>query len=132
MYDYAKKQLFYLNHYNNYNDLGIDYYTTSTPTNYVSFSGSIALESSGAFYLEVYKIGKLVHFVMQVKIANSNDGTWKVKINKYPIKNTCQIFSAFKGTGTYVPCYGDKYGYIINQGGTGKYQIIMGGVYITT
>ena len=67
--------------------LGIDYYTTSTPTNYVSFSGSIALESSGAFYLEVYKIGKLVHFVMQVKIANSNDGAWKVKINKYPIKN---------------------------------------------
>ena len=117
---------------NYYNDLGIDYYTTSTPTNYVSFSGSIALESSGAFYLEVYKIGKLVHFVMQVKIANSNAGSWKVKINKYPIKNTCQIFSAFKGTGSYIPCYGDKNGYIINQGGTGKYQIIMGGEYITT
>ena len=113
-------------------DLGIDYYTTSTPTNYVSFSGSIALESSNAFYLEVYKIGKLVHFVMQVKISNSNAGAWKVKINKYPIKNTCQIFSAFKGTGSYVPCYGDKDGYIINQAGTGKYQIIMGGVYITT
>ena len=69
---------------------------------------------------------------MQVKIAISNDGAWKVKINKYPIKHTCQIFSAFKGTGNYVPCYGDKNGYIIKQGGTGKYQIIIGGAYITT
>ena len=69
---------------------------------------------------------------MQVKIANSNDGAWKVKINKYPIKNTCQIFSAFKGTGNYVPCYGDKIGLFIIQGVTCKYQIIIGGAYITT
>lgn len=110
--------------------LDIDYYTSTTPTNYVTFSGSIALES---FYLEVYKIGKLVYFIMQVAIANSNDRSWKVKINKYPMKQTaCHIFSAFKDTGTYIPCYGDKDGYIVNQGGTGKYAIVMGGEYITT
>lgn len=112
--------------------LDIDYYTSTIPTNYVTFSGSIALESSNAFYLEVYKIGKLVYFVIRCKIANSNDGAWRVKINKYPMKQTtCHAFSAFKGTGSYVPCYSDSNGYIVNQGGTGKYTIVMSGVYVT-
>lgn len=110
--------------------LGIDYYTSTTPTNYVSFTGSIALEDG--FYLEVYKIGKIVYFTIRVKIANSNDGAWRVKINKYPMKQTtCHAFSAFKGTGSYVPCYSDSNGYIVNQGGTGKYAIVMSGEYIT-
>lgn len=114
----------------NVDNLDIDYYTSTTPANYVSFSGSIALEDG--FYLEVYKIGKIVCFTMRVKIANSNDGAWKVKINKYPMKQTtCHAFSAFKGTGSYVPCYSDSNGYIVNQGGTGKYTIVMSGEYIT-
>lgn len=82
--------------------------------------------------MEVYKIGKLVHFVIQVRIANSNDGAWRIKINKYPIRNTSHVFSAFKGTGAYIPCYSDSNGYIVNQGGTGKYTIVMSGVYVTT
>ncbi|WP_448754816.1 hypothetical protein [Agathobacter sp.] len=114
----------------NVDNLGIDYYTSTKTTNYVSFSGSIALEDG--FYLEVYKIGKIVCFTMRVKIANSNDGAWRVKINKYPMKQTtCHAFSAFKGTGSYVPCYSDSNGYIVNQGGTGKYTIVMSGEYIT-
>ena len=114
----------------NVDNLGIHYYTSTTPTNCVSFSGSIALEDG--FYLEVYKIGKIVYFTMRVKIANSNDGAWRVKINKYPMKQTtCHAFSAFKGTGSYVPCYSDSNGYIVNQGGTGKYAIVMSGEYIT-
>lgn len=113
--------------------LDIDYYTSTIPTNYVTFSGSIVLESSNAFYLEVYKIGKLVYFVIRCKIANSSDGAWRVKINKYPMKQTtCHAFSAFKGTGSYVPCYSDSNGYIVNQGGTGKYAIVMSGEYVTT
>lgn len=115
----------------NVDNLDIDYYTSTTPINYVSFSGSIALEDG--FYLEVYKIGKIVYFTIRVKIANSNDGAWRVKINKYPMKQTiCHTFSAFKGTGTYVPCYSDSNGYIVNQGGTGKYVIFMSGEYTTT
>lgn len=116
----------------NVDNLGIDYYIATTPGNYVSFSGSIALQNNG-FYMEVYKIGKLVYFVMRVTIANSNDGAWKVKIDKYPMKQTtCHAFSAFKGTGSYVPCYSDSNGYIVNQGGTGKYTIVMSGEYVTT
>lgn len=117
---------------NNIDDLGIDYYTSTTPINYVSFTGSITLESSNAFHLEVYKIGKLVYFVMQVRIANSNDGAWRVKINKYPIKTATHAFTAFKGTGSYIPCYSDSNGYIVNQGGTGNYSIVMSGEYVTT
>lgn len=116
----------------NVDNLGIDYYIATTPGNYVSLSGSIALQNNG-FYMEVYKIGKLVYFVMRVAIANSNDGAWKVKIDKYPMKQTtCHVFSAFKDTGTYVPCYSDSNGYIVNQGGTGKYTIVMSGEYVTT
>lgn len=90
------------------------------------------MESSSGFYLEVYKIGKFVYFVMRVKIANSNDEAWRVKINKYPMKQTtCHCFSVFKGTGTYIPCYSNGDGYIVNQGGTGKYTIVMSGEYIT-
>lgn len=114
----------------NIDNLGIDYYISTTPTNYVSFSGSIALEDG--FYLEVYKIGKIVYFTIRVRIANSNDGAWRIKINKYPMKQTtCHVFSAFKGTGSYVPCYSDSNGYIVNQGGTGKYSIVMSGEYVT-
>lgn len=115
----------------NIDNLGIDYYTSTTPINYVSFSGSISLEDG--FYLKVYKIGKIVYFTIRVKIANSNDGAWRIKINKYPMKQTtCHAFSAFKGTGSYVPCYSDSNGYIVNQGGTGKYAIVMSGEYVTT
>lgn len=42
--------------------------------------------------MEVYKIGKLVYFVMQIKIANSNDGAWRIKINKYPMEKIVVIF----------------------------------------
>lgn len=90
------------------------------------------MESSNGFYLEVYKIGKFVYFVMRAKIANSNEGAWRVKINKYHMKQTiCHCFRAFKDTGTYIPCYSDSDGYIVNQGGTGKYTIVMSGEYIT-
>lgn len=82
--------------------------------------------------MEVYKIGKIVYFTIRVRIANSNDGAWRIKINKYPMKQTtCHVFSAFKGTGSYVPCYSDSNGYIVNQGGTGKYSIVMSGEYVT-
>lgn len=84
------------------------------------------------FYLEVYKIGKIVHFVMRVVIANSNDGAWRVKITKFPMyQTTCHVFRAFKSTGTYVPCYSDGNGYIVNQGGVGAYTIVMSGEYTT-
>lgn len=69
---------------------------------------------------------------MKVVIANSNDSAWKVKINKYPMyQTTCHVFRAFKDTGTYIPCYSDANGYIVNQGGTGAYTIVMSGEYTT-
>lgn len=109
--------------------MGIDYYTTTAYTNYATFNGSL---STNAFYMEVYKIGRLVNFVIKVGIENSNDAAWKIKINKYPMLQTaCHCFSAFKGTGTAIPCYSDGNGFIVIQAGTGKYNCVIQGSYTT-
>lgn len=105
----------------------ISHKTISATGSEVTISGSVAISG---FYAEIYTVGKIVFFHLNFQVANSNDGAWKFKLNNYPMKQgAVHVFQAFKGAGTYVPCYGTNDGYILHQGGTGPYTIYITGQY---
>ena len=108
----------------------IEYKTATTTTNIITMGSGVTLSS---FYMERYKTGRVVFFYFKFGVSNSSNGSWKFKINKYSMAQTSgHVFNAFKGTGTYVPCYSDSDGYIVNQGGTGSYNLQISGFFITT
>lgn len=94
----------------------------------ISVSGSVRFHNVSG---EIYTIGKILHFYIYFNVANSNDDTWKFKINNYPMtKNNFKVFNCFRNTGELIPSYSDIDGYIVMQAKTGNYNLYISGHYI--
>lgn len=109
---------------------GLISYTQYTDGSKITTNGSVALSSMQAC---IYRIDTLIYFEFVGKVANSNDGAWKLKFNDFPLAvgyGKSYIFNCYKDTGVYIPCYSDSNGWIVHQGGTGAYTIHIAGNYL--